>query len=117
MVEALQAAINFIERQGAVLTESAEDILRALDGLFAKPLAEPKAFEIIGPSPDLPSQDELEKARLEIEQSLGPEPVMVDEIIRNCQMSLPVVSMVLLELELAGRLERHSGNQVSLVLM
>ena len=39
---------------------------------------------------------------------------MVDEIIRNCQFSFAVVSMVLLELELAGRLERHPGNQVSL---
>ncbi|MEE9317267.1 MAG: hypothetical protein V3U48_03145 [Rhodospirillales bacterium] len=46
---------------------------------------------------------------------MGPTPSLVDEIIRNCQFSPPVVSWVLLELELAGRLERHPGNQVSLI--
>jgi DNA processing protein len=40
---------------------------------------------------------------------------VVDEIIRSCHMSPSVVSLVLLELELAGRLERHPGNRVSLI--
>ena len=46
---------------------------------------------------------------------LGPTPVAVDEIIRIGQFSPPMVALVLIELELAGRLERHPGNQVSLV--
>ncbi|OHC74142.1 MAG: DNA protecting protein DprA [Rhodospirillales bacterium RIFCSPLOWO2_12_FULL_58_28] len=106
---------NDLIRQGAVLTESADDVMRVLDDLFRSPLAERKAFDFSTPPPSVPDDGDLNKARLEIEQILGPDPVMVDEIIRNCQMSTAVVSMVLLELELAGRLERHSGNQVSLV--
>jgi len=47
---------------------------------------------------------------------LGPSPVMVDELVRQCHCSAPVMGMVLLELDLAGRLERHPGNRVSLLM-
>jgi len=68
-----------------------------------------------GISQGTPAPDELALARGAIEKSLSPAPTLVDEIIRNCQFSPPVVSWVLLELELAGRLERHPGNQISLI--
>jgi [ribosomal protein S5]-alanine N-acetyltransferase len=41
-------------------------------------------------------------------------PVPVDEIIRQSSLSPATVQTVLLELELAGRLERHAGAKVSL---
>jgi len=78
-------------------------------------LAETEPIVFSAPSPEPSGESELHAARADIEELLGPGPVMVDEIIRNCQFSFAVVSMVLLELELAGRLERHPGNQVSLV--
>jgi DNA processing protein len=46
--------------------------------------------------------------------ALGPTPVEVDEILRQCQITAATVRIVLLELELAGRLERHPGNRVAL---
>jgi DNA processing protein len=46
-------------------------------------------------------------------ERLGPTPVAVDELVRQCQMSAAVVATLLLELELAGRVERHPGNLVS----
>jgi DNA processing protein len=57
----------------------------------------------------------VETARRTIAESLSPTPVTVDEIIRTCQLSPAVVTTVLLEWELAGRLERHPGNKVSLI--
>ena len=45
---------------------------------------------------------------------LGPAPVGVDELVRAARLSAPDVHMALLELEIAGRLERHGGNRVSL---
>ena len=45
---------------------------------------------------------------------LGPVPVSVDELIRQSGLAPPAVHTVLLELELAGRLERHAGARVSL---
>ncbi|HBT43690.1 MAG TPA: hypothetical protein DEB21_17360, partial [Rhodospirillaceae bacterium] len=55
-------------------------------------------------------------ARDEIIAALGPTPTTVDELLRVCQFSQAVVSTVLLELELAGRLERHPGSKVSLLM-
>ncbi len=103
---------NGLIRQGAVLTESAADVLDVL--------APPGLFRSARPLPDLvetaePADDELAEARKIILPALAPAPVTVDEIIRQCQLSPAVVSMVLVELELAGRLERHSDNQISLL--
>jgi DNA processing protein len=49
-----------------------------------------------------------------IEELLGPSPVPVDEIIRLSGASSGAVQMALLELDLAGRLDRHAGGKVSL---
>jgi DNA processing protein len=46
---------------------------------------------------------------------LGPSPVAVDDLVRQSGLSIRVVQTTLLELELAGRLERHGGNAVSLL--
>jgi DNA processing protein len=49
-----------------------------------------------------------------ITERLGPTPVAVDELVRQCHLSAAAVATLLLELELAGRVERHPGNLVSL---
>ncbi len=46
---------------------------------------------------------------------LGPSPCSIDDLVRMSRSSPAIVRMVLLELELAGRLERHGGGLVSLV--
>jgi DNA processing protein len=48
-----------------------------------------------------------------VEELLGPSPVPVDEIIRLSGAPSGAVQMALLELDLAGRLERHAGGKVS----
>jgi len=106
---------NDLIRHGATLTEGAGDILAVLNDMFRRPLAEGKRPEFTGLSPAPPTDSELAQARAELVESLGPTPVPVDLLIRECQLSASVVSLVLLELELAGRLERHPGNQVSLL--
>jgi DNA processing protein len=45
---------------------------------------------------------------------LGPMPIGLDDLIRMADASPAIVRTVLLELELAGRLERHGGGLVSL---
>jgi DNA processing protein len=39
----------------------------------------------------------------------------VDDLVRQSGLPIRVVQMTLLELEIAGRLERHGGNLVSLI--
>ena len=57
--------------------------------------------------------DASERAR--IVALLGPSPVSLDDLIRMSGLSPAIVRTVLLELELAGRLERHGGGLVSLI--
>jgi DNA processing protein len=57
----------------------------------------------------------LDSARSSVLEQLSPSPVAVDELLRQCHLSAATVGAVLLELELAGRLERHPGNRVSLL--
>ncbi|HWU73160.1 MAG TPA: DNA-protecting protein DprA, partial [Sphingomonas sp.] len=45
---------------------------------------------------------------------LGPVPVAIDELIRQSGLAPAMVALILLELELAGRIERHAGGRVSL---
>lgn len=107
---------NALIRSGAILIETAENVFDVLNSSFGNQLEEQEAFDFSKPLAPEPSQNDLETARPLVEESLGTEPVTVDEIIRICQLSHPVVSTVLLELELAGRLERHPGQKVSIVL-
>ncbi len=106
---------NRLIRSGATLVETAENVFEVLNGLLQDPLRETKALDFKHSLPVSPDRKALQEARPVIEESLGIESVTVDEIIRNCQLSLPVVSTVLLELELAGRLDRHPGNRVSII--
>ena len=106
---------NDLLRQGATMTESADDVLSALGGALGMPLGERKTPGILGVRADLPDHGEIDSARAAIMENLSPTPVMVDEIIRSGHFSPAVVFMVLLELELAGRLERLPGNRVALI--
>jgi DNA processing protein len=106
---------NHLIRQGATLVESAQDVLEVLESMIKTPLEEPDTPEFEPGTPQLPPESELEAGREKVLELLGPSPVMVDEVIRQCQLSPAVVNLVLLELELAGRLERHPGNRVSLI--
>lgn len=106
---------NGLIREGATLTESAEDVLRVFGTRRIPPLGEPQTSAFPTASPKETGSPDIDRARAAIIESLGPVPVTVDELLRNGQFSPAVASAVLLELELAGRLERHPGNQVSLI--
>lgn len=109
------AGANRLIKEGAQLTESAEDIFEALETLIRHPLEERKPLKYQGKPPSLPNANETAIARTKIIALLSPSAVTVDELVRRCQFSVAIVSLVLLELELAGRLERHPGNRVALL--
>lgn len=112
---------NSLIKQGAHLVETAEDVVDVLSkplelanenhGLFdfeSDEFAEGKAHYQA-------TESEADKARPMILEKLGSSPVEIDEIITQTELPPAVVQTVLLELELAGRLERHAGNRVSLI--
>lgn len=99
---------NQLIRDGATLVQSAADVLEALRPMEARVASPPAQFE-----PPVPMNGE-DGALGVVEELLGPSPVPVDEIIRLSGASSGAVQMALLELDLAGRLDRHAGGKVSL---
>jgi DNA processing protein len=59
--------------------------------------------------------DEARDDGARLTQLLGPSPVSIDELARQSGLPVRTVQMTLLELEIAGRIERHGGNAVSIV--
>lgn len=105
---------NDLIRNGATLVEQIDDITRELAPYLASPLPQRKTGLSEPQTTAMPS-DDLTRARDLVSNLLAPNPVPVDELVRQCQLSPALVVTVLLELELAGRIERHPGNQVSLL--
>lgn len=102
---------NDLLRQGAVLVETARDIVEAILRL---PLSEPDAkYEKNSINIYNETNIDLSKAREMILSGLTQAPTSVDEIMRECQLSAPVVLAALLELELAGSVDRYPGNRVA----
>jgi DNA processing protein len=84
--------------------------MEAIDPLRVRPFRQPERSYA---APDTDG-DADEKARRTVGGLLNGTPVPVDEIIRQSALAPATVQTVLLELELAGRLERHAGGRVSL---
>lgn len=103
---------NSLIKDGAALVESAEDIVAALESGF-RPLAEPDRPDFGPARRDAGEADGASRRR--ILEALGPTPTPVDELVRQTGLPVPLVRMVLLELDLAGRLHRDAGDRVSLL--
>jgi DNA processing protein len=101
---------NQLIREGATLIQNAADIVETLRPLNARVRSASAPFE-----PAAAEGGEADEgARQAVEELLGPSPVPVDELVRLSGMPSGAVQLVLLELDLAGRLDRHAGGLVSL---
>jgi DNA processing protein len=114
---------NGLLRDGAHLVESADDVvgvLRALPGLARAPRRatgeQQSPAATVAPDVRALAADELDAVRAAVLEMLDPHPVAVDELVRRCQLSPADLMTALLELELAGRVLRHPGNRVALVV-
>ncbi len=107
---------NRLIREGARLVEDFAQVLESLDGFAGSNLRFHENLNFSEQNVEINTLNETDRVRDEVLSLLGPSPVMVDELVRQCHCSPPVLGMVLLELDLAGRLERHPGNRVSLLM-
>ncbi len=105
---------NHLIREGATLVRGADDIFEALRSFSGHEMREPKAPEPRFHGPFADDDQRPENSTELVMQNLSFSPVQVDELIRTCLLSIPVLQTVLLEMELAGRIKRHPGNRVSL---
>ena len=105
------AGTNDLIKQGATLTTEAADIISAVTPIMERPI-------VLGagePDGDPLDFDAGASDRKGIVDLLGPSPISLDDLIRMSGASPTIVRTVLLELELAGRLERHGGGMVALI--
>ncbi len=101
---------NHLIRNGATLVQSVEDIIEAL-----RPLGGPRLAQWELPfSAAAPVADPSDTERTLLTDLLSATPTPIDELIRLSSLSPATVQMLLLELELAGRLVRHAGGRVAL---
>lgn len=118
---------NGLLKNGATLVTHADDVVQALEatlGWVAPSMGHVgEADEGVGgesrigagqqdAAPDVPPPADM---RARIVEALGAAPVEIDEIARATRATARDLRVVLLELDLAGRIEHHPGNMVSLL--
>lgn len=103
---------NGLLKQGAIMVTETADVINALAPILERgidsPIEEPEP-------PSAPEREPADDERSRIVSLLGPTPCSIDDLVRMSRSSPAIVRVVLLELELAGRIERHGGGLVSLV--
>ena len=106
---------NDLIRKGAMLTETAEDVLMELAPVRGRQTKQPLAPPITSDSPVAAAQDHTApaNARDRISQMIGPSPLSIDDIVRDSGIPINTVWSVLLEMELAGHIERQPGNLIA----
>jgi len=108
------AGPNKLIQDGACLVQNADDILHAISDFKGSSLSLQEASQHDW-TPLTLDDLEAEDIRDIILQNISMTPVTVDELVRNCQLTIPSVQIVLLEMELAGRIQRLPGNRIVLI--
>ncbi len=107
---------NQLIRQGAALAESAGDVIAGISHLRGRQFEErPVRQYTLAFAEEKMDDSELARLRKQVTEKLGITAVAVDVLIDQCEGSTSSIAMVLLELELAGKLRRSAGNKVALI--
>ncbi len=111
------AGANRLLKDGATIVTEASDVIEGLTPLLGgRDIIQPvSAFAETSEAPAASPMTDTDRSR--VVEALGPTPVSTDEIAAHTGLGLSEIMLVLLELDLAGRLERHSGGAVSLVAL
>ncbi|KSV69464.1 DNA processing protein DprA [Sinorhizobium sp. GW3] len=105
---------NDLLKQGAIVTTGPDDVIEALAPLSQLELPLPGVREPDGQARVGVPASASDSDRAAVSTALGPTPVEIDDIVRHTGLSPAQVYLLLLELDLAGRLDRHAGGLVSL---
>lgn len=105
---------NHLIREGATLVRGTADILECLARPQMATLPDPANWREARLSPGTP--EAIDRCREAILDAVGPEGTDIDEVIRWCGSPAATVLAAILELEIAGRVTRHHGNRVCLVM-
>lgn len=106
------AGTNGLIKQGAALVTSAADVIEVLEALRGRPPVFRAEEE---PEMGLEMPEPSDDVRGRLLGLMGATPLPVDDLLTMAGCSAAEAQVILLELELAGRLERHAGGRVSLL--
>lgn len=104
---------NRLIRDGAILVQSADDIAELVETFAGT--ARSTFREAAGAVIDPPDEADLAAAGQSIAELIGHAPISIDELVRQSGIGAALVQDALIDLELAGRLQRHAGGRVSLI--
>jgi DNA processing protein len=111
-------ANQLIKKEGAILLNSALDIIdyyrEAANSRVGNALCDSKPQNFSFPINSLPSARELAKYRTLVLDSLSFTPITLEEVMEHLNLSLNIITLLVLELELAGRIERIYPNKIAL---
>ena len=105
---------NSLIKQGAVVCESIDDVMQSLSHEQKFTFREKESLGFVSDATFKTNEGELAEARKLVLSKLGYSPVIIDELLAQCQITPNMLSLILLELELAGRLSRMTGHKVAL---
>jgi DNA processing protein len=108
------AGTNGLLKDGAIVTTSSRDVIEALAPSSRLFTDDDPVMEEPGDDGTDPFAEPREDDRARVIEALGPSPSEIDDIIRHTGVAAATVYLVLIELDLAGRLHRHPGGMVSL---
>ncbi|MFP4097972.1 MAG: DNA-processing protein DprA [Alphaproteobacteria bacterium] len=119
---------NHLIREGAVLVRDADDVLEIVSNFLGDGMREhrqaPTLFDFDTQQNKGPEQQnshpksERKTGESEAENILAClsfTPIHIDELVRACHLTIPELQLILIELELAGRVARHAGNKIALL--
>lgn len=106
---------NRLLKDGAIIATEPADVIDGLRPLDAR-MSPPSGDVFDEPIDESASEEPVQGERDKIVEALGPTPVSIDDIVDHTGANPGAVQLVLLELDLAGRLERHSDGTVSILL-
>lgn len=104
---------NGLIKDGATLITEAKDVLDAISPLVEPDL--PLFRQVNEPPHHADISEPRDDDRALVVNALGPSPVEMDDIIRHTGLSTSAILLVLMELDIAGRLQRHTGGKISLI--
>lgn len=114
---------NSLIRQGAILTETADDVLEALGPEYILPTLAPAPvddFSIHTPETGVDQQPGSKATESDLRDlvyhRLNTTPIEADDLAREFSVAPAILNEILMDMELAGTIERHPGNRVSALL-
>jgi DNA processing protein len=100
---------NQLLKNGAILLEDATDVISALKQAL---LHEPTTTKFTPPPFIMPSESELKAYRSKLLTLLDSSELSLDDLHTNLNIPINILNVLILELELAGKIERLFGNNI-----